>query len=370
MVNTDSEGRLAVGVHAYLNPASVGQHAVYNPDISPYSLVIGRSAKLINGGIKNGLIGANYGAVLELPEYYPEPVYAAEGETIIDFTSAKAELVSKSISLFNVDQTNDYKLEEDALNFSSSNTDITIFKITSTEIEKANIINIDVPTSATVVINLIGEELTLANKAIKLKQNGSEQGDDQMKAFSSMVLWNMPNIKKLNIGGFGMQGSVLMPQGDFICTGWGQINGTLVANNYYSGGSYISTDIPNTVNGAVELHDHPFKGVIDTSPDPDPTPTPEVTPTPDPDPDTGSIPTIELIDEETPLANVERPSNPDSEELQSEKAPQPTIALITEQIPQTGESTNQAIVRIILLVLSASTVMLMYAIKKSKPAKG
>jgi choice-of-anchor A domain-containing protein len=137
MVNTDSEGRLAVGVHAYLNPASVGQHAVYNPDISPYSLVIGRSAKLITGRLKNGLIGANYGAALELPEYYPEPVYAAEGETIIDFTSAKAELVSKSISLFNADQTNDYRFDESALNFSSSNTDIAIFEITSSEIEKA-----------------------------------------------------------------------------------------------------------------------------------------------------------------------------------------------------------------------------------------
>jgi choice-of-anchor A domain-containing protein len=65
-----------------------------------------------------------------------------------------------------------------------------------------------------------------------------------MKAFSDKILWNMPNIEQLNVGAFGIYGSVLMPEGDFVCTGWGQINGTLVANNYYSGGSYISTDIP------------------------------------------------------------------------------------------------------------------------------
>jgi LPXTG-motif cell wall-anchored protein len=164
---------------------------------------------------------------------------------------------------------------------------------------------------------------------------------------------------------------------------------------------------------------------VTPTPAPDPTPTPEVTPTPDPDPTptidpndeesplqdsvddsnnenledreptgiedqtnsgntsaddgedkqqnsnqpTASLPTIDLENGQTPLTNVEMTSNPDSDELQSEKTPQPTIIVVTEQIPQTGESSNQAIVGIILLVLAAGTALLMYAIKKSKPAK-
>jgi choice-of-anchor A domain-containing protein len=487
MVKTDSEGRLAVGGHAYLNPASVGQSVVFDPDVAPYSLVIGRSAELIGGGIKNGLIGANYGALLQLPKSFQVngtdlnnqdpneegyPVCFAEDDPIIDFALAKTELMGKSISLFNVNQTDDYRFDESALNFSSSNTEIAIFKITSDEIEKANIIYIDVPTSATVVINVIGEELTLANKAIKLKQDGIEQSDDQIKSFSDKILWNMPYINQLNIGSFGMYGSVLMPEGDFVCIGWGQINGTLVANNYYSGSPYVLTDIPSTVNGAIELHNHLFEGVIDTSPEqpdatptpevtpaptpeptpdpipdpdqdsddqtpdatptpdpnqdsddqtPDATPTPEVTPAPTPEPTPDPTPTIDPDNEETPLndaddessneqledkitvgieeqsqnsnasenkedkqqdnseqidslptidfdigriplTNIEVISNPDLDELQSEEEPLPTITVVGEQIPQTGENTNHENTGFLMLAMAAGTAILLYGI--------
>ena len=370
------------------------------------------------------------------------------------------------------------KIEENRLTLQSQNESLAVFNVTVNEIANASSIYIDVKDNSTVLINVEGSDAIFAGKQIFYGSYNLTKSNEELLKLSRKILWNIPSAETITMSSFALYGSLVAPHADFISgNGDGQLNGTLIVDNYYNAGF---GDIPNLSQqpaGKIELHNYPFEGVIDTlpeqpdqsteedsedptpevspapdpdptpevtptpdpdptstpevtpTPDPDPKPTPEVTPTPDPDQDpdptptidpndeesplqdsvddsnnenledkeptgiedqtnsgntsaddgedkkqnsnqpTASLPTIDLENGQTPLTNVEMTSNPDSDELQSKKTPQPTITVVTEQIPQTGESSNQAIVGIILLVLAAGTALLMYAIKKSKPAK-
>jgi hypothetical protein len=75
-----------------------------------------------------------------------------------------------------------------------------------------------------------------------------------------------------------------------------------------------------------------------------------------------SLPTIDFDIGRIPLTNIEVISNPDLDELQSEEEPLPTITVVGEQIPQTGENTNHENTGFLMLAMAAGTAILLYGI--------
>lgn len=112
-------------------------------------------------------------------------------------------------------------------------------------------------------------------------------------------LWNFPETENLNFYSIAVKGSILAPHATFNATGSGNIDGTVILNNFYN------------YNSGFEVHNYTFIGSV---PDNNINPTPdENTPSEEkPDVTTPEVPTPEVPKEDVTVPEETLPETSDT----------------------------------------------------------
>ncbi|HEY2492042.1 MAG TPA: DUF5057 domain-containing protein [Paenibacillus sp.] len=147
-------------------------------------------------------------------------------EKPIDFTTSRNQLVTLSSSLdkLTVNGTitvNKYNKNEIFLD--GTNQSLNIFNISGTDLNDASGLHVNAPKESTVIINVTGPKLTLANFTITL--TGGIQ--------SNHILYNFYEAKTLDILGATVEGSILAPNTTITLNG-GNIVGNCIGLSFSS----------------------------------------------------------------------------------------------------------------------------------------
>ena len=246
--NVDSEGRVAVGENAIYNNYSIGSGLTLsttrpdlvvggNMNITGGTNLSGNSIISSNGNITKYTMTNNNG-VLNQPLV----------EDSIDFEAVEKYLRCLSAGLEN--QTPNGRVNPQTwggLYLQGTDPDLNIFTFDGTNIEGTgltlgtiNTLDIQVPDGSTVLINVLGQDLSFGNYGIFL--NGQETTQEQNK----LIFWNFPNALNINSNNISIKGSLLAPYATANMNN-GNIRGNLILLN---------------LNGNIEEHNDLFEGCL------------------------------------------------------------------------------------------------------------
>ena len=243
LINSDTEGRVAVGGNATFSSYSIGTHAgAGNP--AQAAFVVGGNLSAGHGQVYNGsiFVGGSYSG----PGY---ALNSAPGSTLssglgaglpFDFGAAQAALTAKSTTYGAADATGSTLLQWSTLTLTGTGDDLNIFELSAAQLASASGLVIDVAQGSRVLVNVTGQAATFQNMGIFTS------------ASANNILFNFHEATSLSLSGIGVIGSILAPHADVFFQS-GQMNGQLVAKSF-SGASW----------GVGELHHHPFNN--DTPP--------------------------------------------------------------------------------------------------------
>ncbi|MDS0526293.1 choice-of-anchor A family protein [Clostridium sp. SHJSY1] len=244
--NSDTTGRVAVGNNATYENYSIGNSLDMSNSRS--DLIVGNTLTAIGGNNFNGntSIGSK-GKVINYTMTNNNNISnQPKKENIIDFNQEKNYLYTKTKELNSLTPNGSVSNNYGQLNLKGSNETLIVFNITSDNLKGINGINLDVPESATVIINIIGKNTEIGNLSIFYKMNIPSEN------IYKRWLWNFPQTETLNLYSISVKGSILAPYATFDAKGSGNIEGTIVLNNFYN------------YNSGFEVHNHPFNGSIST----------------------------------------------------------------------------------------------------------
>ncbi|MCQ2009889.1 SpaA isopeptide-forming pilin-related protein [Sporolactobacillus sp. STSJ-5] len=258
MPNTDSEGRLAVGNVLNVSSYGIASKLSNNNDVN---LVVGNELHYNNGELKGRfVIGENGGPapIIDVSDYLRAKQLTdkkvADVQDFIDnqvasFAEARTQLIgiSQSYQGYTVSQPNGViNKSGNRLTFSySGSSDFVVFSLPSSEFNQAGEMNFDVPRGKTIIINITGTTINWPGGQQFYHGTGMSYGDSQ----ATKIVFNFPDATTINLGTIGIFGSILAPKAT-VNANWGQLNGTLVANNF------INT------NGSMEVHYALFKPTL------------------------------------------------------------------------------------------------------------
>lgn len=236
LLNSDTEGRVAVGGSVSFNSYSVGG-SVTNASPLTSSLIVGGNLTAGNGSVANGSIyvGGTYSG----PGYSLNTAagsvtsYGLGNAVPFDFAAAKTALSAKSLTFGAQSSTGTSILQWSTLTLTGSSSDLNVFNITAAQLSSASTLVLNVAANSHVLINVSGTSVTFSNKGL--------QGFD-----ANNTLFNFYQAGTLNMSGVGIEGSILAPLADVSFLS-GQMNGQLIAKSF-SGASW----------GVGELHNHPY----------------------------------------------------------------------------------------------------------------
>jgi len=158
-------------------------------------------------------------------------VDASAPPLFIDFPTARQNLRVMSSALQSFDSNGTTSALWGNLFLYSNDAHLNVFAIPAATLAAARSVALSVPSSSTVVINVIGTTVTIQNVGITL--NGMSM---------SHILWNFPNATTLTMASVGFPGSILAPYAAANLQ-WGDVTGTLVADS---------------VNATTQFHWAPF----------------------------------------------------------------------------------------------------------------
>ncbi|MGG3600504.1 MULTISPECIES: choice-of-anchor A family protein, partial [Bacillus cereus group] len=115
---------------------------------------------------------------------------------------------------------------------------------TGLTLQSANGINIIAPVGSTILINITGDNIGFGSYSIF--RNGSPATSTDAQE----ILYNFPDATNAFNQNLSIEGSVLAPFASWRAAGFGQINGTFIADS-----------LTNT-SGTLEAHNFPFLGVL------------------------------------------------------------------------------------------------------------
>jgi choice-of-anchor A domain-containing protein/LPXTG-motif cell wall-anchored protein len=258
MPNTDSEGRLAVGNSLNVSSYGIASKLSNNNDVN---LVVGNELHYQGGELKGRfVIGENSGVapIIDVSDYLRTKQMTdkkvSDVQDFIDnqvasFAEAKAQLIgiSQSYQGYTASQPNGaINKSGSRLTFSySGSSDFVVFSLPSSEFSQAGEVNFDVPRGKTIVVNITGATINWPGGQQFYQGTGMNYGDSQ----AAKILFNFPDATTINLGNIGIFGSVLAPKAT-VNASWGQLNGTLVANNF------------NNTSGSMEVHFALFKPTL------------------------------------------------------------------------------------------------------------
>ncbi|WP_158630121.1 choice-of-anchor A family protein [Cohnella sp. AR92] len=249
--NVDSEGRVAVGGNATYSNYGIGDKLTVSTT----------RADLIVQGNMNISSGTNFsgnsviypaGTVLQYTmtnnNRVPDQPLV---QTPIDFTAAEQSLASLSLNLAALGPNGTVASNFGQIVLTGADPDLNVFTFNGNNVDgeglaldTANGINIIAPSGSTILVNVGGENVGFGSYTIF--RNGLTPPDSE----GSLILWNLFQATTAFNQNLSILGSVLAPYADWQAIGFGNINGTLVANS-----------LTNTT-GTLEAHNHPFTGCL------------------------------------------------------------------------------------------------------------
>ncbi|WP_320041897.1 choice-of-anchor A family protein [uncultured Desulfobacter sp.] len=218
LVNSDSQGSVAIGGNATLSNYKVGSNLGSNG-----KLVVNGNLTWTNGevGQGNGII---YAKTATLSGVTPDHI-APIADSGVDFGAAAAYLTANSAYWGSLAATGETENNWGDISLTGDNADLNIFNIIGSDLLGAHTLNINVTDGATVLINVTGSTSGLTNMGYTLS------GVD-----SAHILYNFFEAKDLDFYSVGIQGSVLAPQADVDFYS-GNIDGQMVAYTLDDGGT-------------------------------------------------------------------------------------------------------------------------------------
>lgn len=247
LLNSDTEGRVAVGGNASFNSYSVGTHAV-NPTPQTGSLIVKGNLTAGNGQVYNGSIyvGGTYSgpSSYNLNSAPGSVTQSGMGAAVpFNFGAAQAALTSKSSLYGTQAETGTSILQWSTMTLTGTNTGLNVFTVSAAELAATSTLSINVAAGSQVLINVTGSSVSMGNMGI----NGNFD--------SSNVLFNFYQAGALALTGIGVEGSILAPLAN-VSFYSGQMNGQLIANSF-AGATW----------GVGELHQRPFNNRTNNVPD-------------------------------------------------------------------------------------------------------
>lgn len=247
LINSDTEGRVAVGGNALFSSYSIGTHAS-NPTSTTASFVVGGNLAAGHGQVYNGSIyvGGTYSGPGYALNSAPGSVtqFGMGSAVPFDFGAAKTALTAKSLAFGTEAETGTSILQWSTLTLTGNNADVNVFNITAAELSGTSTLVLNATAGSRVLINVSGTSATFSNKGLQ--------------GFSpTHTLFNFYEAAVLNMSGIGVEGSILAPLANVSFLS-GQMNGQLIANSF-SGASW----------GVGELHNHTFNNQTTTQSVPD-----------------------------------------------------------------------------------------------------
>lgn len=290
---SDCSGRIAVGNNATYEHYSIGNSL--NSSTTRSDLIVGNSLNAIGGNNFNGntSISTNGNVINYTMTNNNNVPNQPRRENIIDFNSEKNYLYNKTKELNSLSANGTVSNYYGQLNLTGYDSNLVVFNVKNEDINGINGINIDVPETATVIINIQGKNVSIGNLAIFYKM-----GTPSSNVFRKW-LWNFPETENLNLYSIAVKGSILAPHATFNATGSGNIDGTVILNNFYN------------YNSGFEVHNYTFIGSV---PDNNINPTPdENTPSEEkPDVTTPEVPTPEVPKEDVTVPEETLPETSDT----------------------------------------------------------
>lgn len=231
---SDVEGRLAVGRNATLEDYLIGSKIT--PDASRVDLVVGgnltfnqgevRSGKTYYGGVATTQFAIFFGGLEQRPGYFP-----------FDRVVSWSRLLASTLA--NYPENGDVQVTGSGPTYTFSLTGthprINVFNLSADELATVSTLNISVPTGATALINVTGNDVTM--RAFGFNLTGSN---------ASKVLFNLPQAVSLKMDAIGVLGSILAPYADVTFDN-GAVDGFVVASS---------------MQGTGEFHWVPFTGCL------------------------------------------------------------------------------------------------------------
>lgn len=210
LVNSDSQGSVAIGGNATLSNYSVGSKLG-----SDGKLVINGNLTWTKGGVGQGS-GIIYAETATLSNVSPDQT-SSIADSGVDFGAAAAYLTGNSAYWGSLAATGETVSNGGAISLTGDNADLNVFNIIGSDLLDATTLNINVIDGSTVLINVTGSTSGLTNMGFNLS------GVD-----CANILYNFFEATDLDFYSVGIQGSVLAPLAD-VDFYWGNIDGQMIA---------------------------------------------------------------------------------------------------------------------------------------------
>jgi len=207
---------MAGGGPVTLSSYSVGA-GLSNSHSTRDDLISGGNLTFTNGSVVNGnavYVGTGSFTGVSFPHG------SARQGSVIDFAAARQFLQNASTAWGNLATNGTITWQYNQYTLTGSNPSLNVFNISGANLAHATSVSISAPAGSTVLVNVDGNSLTLANFGISV--NGTSR---------QKVLYNFKVATTLNISRIGVPGSILAPRAAVSYSN-GAINGTLVAASF------------------------------------------------------------------------------------------------------------------------------------------
>lgn len=226
----DVGGKIAAGANLSMSSFSVGHQ-----DQGGDAIVVGGDVTLSNGFV-HGNVVHNGAASISQNVGFNGDVVPGLG---LNFFSCVAQICGASNGLHHVAPNGIVEFEDGndpAVHLIGTHPCVNVFQMDAGVLSAAKHLTIKAPPTATIVINIDGDSLTLTNFGISFLAGAD---------FQKLVI-NAPETSTIDIHGFGVEGTLLACNADVYFDN-GQQRGTLVARS---------------LSGNGEFHSWPFHGCL------------------------------------------------------------------------------------------------------------
>ena len=241
--SSDAEGRVAVGGNATFTNFGIGDR-LPNSNGADTRLVVGGDLTYNGGQVFGG--GAVVGGQVNTDVYFNcTPNCGVTQGNPIDFQGAKSYLTSLSNHIGSFEPTGTTEYKWGGILLQGSDADLNVFTIDGSQFSGSSYLNLNgVASSSTVVFNILGETVDIANFGLNL--NGLDK---------SKVLFNFVEATQVKTTGFSFAGSVLATNSDFSFDN-GNVEGQFIANSVQGSGEFhnitFNGDLPEYVPPTAE----------------------------------------------------------------------------------------------------------------------
>ncbi|REE70461.1 putative repeat protein (TIGR01451 family)/choice-of-anchor A domain-containing protein [Paenibacillus taihuensis] len=247
----DSGGRVAVGGKATYDSYGIGSALPVSQTRA--DLIVGDSMDITSGtNFSGNSVISPTGTIIKYTMTNNNHVTGQPLRgTPVDFAAARQYLTCASTSWGSLSPNGTAQVNFGQITLTGSSSALNIFTINGNNVAgsgvsltSANGINIVAPLNSTILINITGTSVGFGSYAI------FRNGGQSTPAHGALILWNFfqaTNAFNLNLS---IKGSVLAPFAAWSASGYGNIDGTLVA-----------ASLANTT-GSIEEHNVPFTGCL------------------------------------------------------------------------------------------------------------